>query len=394
MGETNAAASRRPRQAGSRPGYRIHCVNDLIDSIYEGPLEKDCWSSFLDRLSKETGSVAALVLKWPSDGHIGRIIRSGGAEEVYRQFQDEYSDSSPFLNIPLGRVHWLREMASESDILSKPYFMNYLKRHGVVDILALDLKPESGIFGRLRLVRHSPHPMFDHTTTQLLRELQPHLERSFRLGGEIARAASERDAVGQAFDQTGVSMVLLDRNGTILSYNQAARQLLQEQPWMFSQTRQLQFSDTKITKALVELARSTFSNPEDIKTSSQKFRIKKDDAKGVETLFSINASVVRSDMDSGDTISPAVVVVIREGQAIHRVNADWLSVMLNLTLAEARIGLSIARGLSIEEIAEEQKVARTTVRTHLYTVFSKVHVHSQAQLVSLIHDAITCFETY
>jgi len=56
----------------------------------------------------------------------------------------------------------------------------------------------------------------------------------------------------------------------------------------------------------------------------------------------------------------------------------------NLTMAEARLAARIATGASLEEIAEEFEIARTTARNQLKAVFAKTGTHRQGELVALL----------
>jgi DNA-binding CsgD family transcriptional regulator len=55
-----------------------------------------------------------------------------------------------------------------------------------------------------------------------------------------------------------------------------------------------------------------------------------------------------------------------------------------LTATEAALARDIAQGLTFKEWANERRVAISTARTHLATVFQKTGASTQAQLVQLM----------
>jgi DNA-binding CsgD family transcriptional regulator len=61
-----------------------------------------------------------------------------------------------------------------------------------------------------------------------------------------------------------------------------------------------------------------------------------------------------------------------------------LRAAFGLTPAEARLARQIARGDSLEDIAERHQVSLGTVRVQLKSLFQKTQTHRQAQLVSLL----------
>jgi DNA-binding CsgD family transcriptional regulator len=58
--------------------------------------------------------------------------------------------------------------------------------------------------------------------------------------------------------------------------------------------------------------------------------------------------------------------------------------MFDLTEAEARLALGLASGLSLAEVARQQGIRMSTVRTHLARVFSKTGTRQQSQIAALL----------
>lgn len=63
---------------------------------------------------------------------------------------------------------------------------------------------------------------------------------------------------------------------------------------------------------------------------------------------------------------------------------DALARQFKLTPAETRLCLQLAAGRSLDELAKQTEVKKTTLRTHLYSCFSKLNVKSQPELVALV----------
>lgn len=61
-----------------------------------------------------------------------------------------------------------------------------------------------------------------------------------------------------------------------------------------------------------------------------------------------------------------------------------LQLVFGLTFAEARVASRLARGADLTTIAEELRVSRETVRTHLKRIYSKTGARRQAALVALV----------
>lgn len=64
---------------------------------------------------------------------------------------------------------------------------------------------------------------------------------------------------------------------------------------------------------------------------------------------------------------------------------ERLRARYRLTEAEARVAVSIGRGLSPKETASALGTSWNTVRTHLRRTFTKTHTGRQAELVRVVH---------
>ncbi len=65
----------------------------------------------------------------------------------------------------------------------------------------------------------------------------------------------------------------------------------------------------------------------------------------------------------------------------HPLSSEALAVVYGLTLAEARVAVAVANGMTVKQIAKNQRTSPNTIRTQLQSVFQKVGVRRQSELV-------------
>lgn len=65
-------------------------------------------------------------------------------------------------------------------------------------------------------------------------------------------------------------------------------------------------------------------------------------------------------------------------------SADDLCQLFHLTSAEARLAVGLANGKSLDTVAKESSIKKHTARHELKSVFSKLSVHRQSELVGLL----------
>ncbi len=83
-------------------------------------------------------------------------------------------------------------------------------------------------------------------------------------------------------------------------------------------------------------------------------------------------------------LTPAAIVVLRDGGAGLRRNHARLQDNFGLTPAEADIALHLARGLARADIARSRQVSIATIKTQLKPIYQKLGVSCEAELVARI----------
>jgi DNA-binding CsgD family transcriptional regulator len=78
------------------------------------------------------------------------------------------------------------------------------------------------------------------------------------------------------------------------------------------------------------------------------------------------------------------VVLLLDRHSRPHPNAALLQHMFGLTNAETQLLISIACGYTLLEIARNRKLCRTTIRSHLASLFAKTETSRQSELIALI----------
>jgi DNA-binding CsgD family transcriptional regulator len=81
---------------------------------------------------------------------------------------------------------------------------------------------------------------------------------------------------------------------------------------------------------------------------------------------------------------PAAVLIITDPEEVIELPEGRVQRLFGLTPSEARIATRIAAGESIAEIAAENAVSKNTVRSQVQSVFAKMDVNRQSELVRLL----------
>jgi DNA-binding CsgD family transcriptional regulator len=84
------------------------------------------------------------------------------------------------------------------------------------------------------------------------------------------------------------------------------------------------------------------------------------------------------------SIRAAAILFITDPEQDVHISAQILQQSFGLTPAEARITNLLVQGKSLATIRDELSISYSTVRAHLRSIFDKVGVRRQSELVSVI----------
>jgi DNA-binding CsgD family transcriptional regulator len=85
-------------------------------------------------------------------------------------------------------------------------------------------------------------------------------------------------------------------------------------------------------------------------------------------------------------LQPAVLVVVSDPAAAAPIDEDALRTLYDLTPAEARTAAALLAGHSIHSAAQLLGVAGETLRSHLKSIFRKVGVSRQQDLIRILAE--------
>lgn len=79
-----------------------------------------------------------------------------------------------------------------------------------------------------------------------------------------------------------------------------------------------------------------------------------------------------------------IAVLVNDPEHTPAIEVQMLRDWYGLTPAEARVGLLLASGLSVDEIVERLGIGANTARTHLKNIFAKTDTRRQGELIRLL----------
>ena len=363
---------------------RVGEFSTLLKALYAGPLEEPPWDSFLEAVCVAMKSMAVtLILEPPASEGPGYIINaSGRLLPGSRFYREQFFSTDPFVKLPEGRPVTISEFLPQEEFQASEFNQLFLKPTGVRYILGLDFRTNTDILARFRVSRNEDSLDFGVEERALASLLLPHLRQSVEIFARLSRAASERTLYAGTLNQMAVGTIILDGHGKILDKDRIADQLLKQADGVASVGGMLSLNDRAASVRLQETVR----------------RIAESERKGERSLVeAIRVERPSGKRDFGLIVKPApqpryldeqhipgIVVFISDPDRHTAMVPAALAKLFGLTPAEAAFAVLLGDGLTLDEAAAEQSIARNTARAHLRSIFAKTGVSRQTQLVRLI----------
>jgi DNA-binding CsgD family transcriptional regulator len=219
---------------------------------------------------------------------------------------------------------------------------------------------------------------FDAAETALLSACFPHLNRAVETHAAFQRARRFDTAVQDALDGMAQPVWVLRDDATVDHANRRACDLMRRAAWLSqSNDRLMRIGDLDHAAIRAAIAPSRGHAPP-VCTAAYVER-------GRALRAIVRCAPLRG-VHAYATAWPHAVALLSLELPPELDARAWvgrLAAQYRFTPAEQRLLERLAAGATLEEVADEQHVARTTVRTHLRSLFDKTGVRRQSELVRL-----------
>lgn len=347
----------------------------LIDAIYEAPLRTDGWSSLAPALQEHLGAPVALFL-----AHAEAVNLLGEAGPVSGADMYDYADHlwredramSVLRSAPPGEIISDTQLISDRERLGSRFYNDLLGSNGLERGLYASIAGGADGLMFIAAQRSARAGDYDLAEIGAMREIVPHLRRSYRTWLRLRQVEVERQAACKVMEHMSLGFVLVDGDGKLRSASRIAEEEMRHGA--------LLVSDGRVTCRSPQ-ARKGFQGA--VQAAARQRRavaeqITLERADG--SLSSILVAPVRDEAMAAAHTGGLAMISIR-GRECKELDAAALGRSFDLTPAEARLLAALASGERLPAYARRQGIAVTTAKTHLKALFEKVGERRQADLI-------------
>lgn len=355
----------------------------IIEQFYDAAIRPGGWQAAIDLLNTAMPSVAFALYghDYRSNANTGQIY-SGFDPRAMQDFARYYSQvnvwARGFSEAPVGSLVTSESFLSRDEVKRSEYYNDWLRPQGGQitgwgSVLYNDKRRFLAISSTLR---ERDADGLDDELRGLIQSVLPHVQRAFRLAGEVARQGQTE--VRSWIELLGGPAFALDRTGAVLASNRRAPEAAGAVSYA---GQKLLLKDAEAQRMLDRIVR-------DIATQ------------GSSLAGNIGITTPAGERWSG-LVTPAPPTLTASGSLLleylprravaililHPVPDDAATRLRRryaLSPAEADVALMLGEGLTVGEIADRRQASTHTVRNQLRHVFDKTGVNRQAELLRLI----------
>jgi DNA-binding CsgD family transcriptional regulator len=339
-------------------------------------LDPTRWVKALDCMASATGSHGAVLM--PITG--GVLPNVPYTETVSEAMETYFRDGWHLRDGRMGTVPVITKHgvaddfdAHSADAIAKhPFYQEFLAPHRLRWYAGVKVACGDDLWAVAIQRTIDQGPFSAEEKDQLAR-----LSSRLSTGAAIARALGASAAVGalEAFEMSGTAVVLVNRHGNVFKANRSAELLLVDEVQIVK--GKLVAKDARATTALNRAIQSLLwrsagglSAPIVLPRASRR------------PLLAYPARLSNSTANALADCQAMVILI--DPDTRPRTPEMTLRSVFCLTEAEARLATQLAFGESLEKVADQFGIVKETARSQLKSIFTKIGVHRQAELVAVL----------
>lgn len=348
----------------------------IAESFAEAAADPSRWNEAMEVAARATGSFGALML--PVKGRLPDMPLTASMRPTLEAYlregwihRDERYRSVPAFS--RRGVSTEFDFINTDEIARHPYYQEFLARFGLRWFGGVKVGVGEDVWC-LSLQRSVVQGPFAPSEIEELATLSRHLAGAAELARAFAFARS--DAAMEAFAISGSAVVMFDRCGEAFRANAAAERLLGDDLQIVR--GRLASFDRNATAALDRALHALIWAPESL-ALQQPVIFPRKQGRPILIYLSRPATMVRDGFGLCQAIGVLVDLQVRPTV----VQGDLIRAF-KLTPAEARLAIQLARGDSIDTVADRLGITYETARNVLKRVFQKTDTNRQAELLALV----------
>lgn len=357
--------------------------NKLSQSISEAAFDPAKWRDVCDGFADISKSIGALIVPVAMELRAAKFPHSVSFEGLVERYQKHEWYKRDVRERGLPAVYERGFMLDEDcidyyKIDKSGYFEEFLKPVGTKWFAGLGFGDASNLC-IMSLQRTGKHEPFTHDEIAPLLRFRSQVEASLALAKSLD--FERLGTISSILEHQNRCVIGLNAGGRATYFSPAAETMIGDaidvsEGWMRAK---IETDNTALRRVIAALtyAHNQFADSGPIKLSR---------TNGKPPLVAYGNRLPESQYSA---FRPAVAIIILVDPEIPQdMPTELFMDYFGITRAEARLAISLAKGVPLDQHAKDSAISISTARNHLQSLLSKTTTHSTAQLVALLNRVV------
>ena len=346
---------------------------DAVAMLYEAAAVPETWPAAIDRLAQIAGCSGGLLFAHSGQGT--NWVASKEFSPVFERFMEQgWMNRNARMAglLAHGGTGFVTDydLFTDEELEQLPLYTDFMRPEGYGWGTATHVRAASGENIVFTLERRFELGPVARREVELLDGIRPHLARAAVLASKLQMQRAQASLA--SFEIAGSPAALVGGKSVVTAANPSFEALLGQ---VIIRARDRIALDDERANALLQAALSDLG--QDRLGDTRSIPVPR---KGDSPAFIIHVLPIRRQALDIFLRTQAMLVVTTSERSL-RLEASLLCELYDLTRAEATVASRILEGLSINEIALEQRLSQETIRSHVKKVLAKTGCRSQVDFV-------------
>jgi DNA-binding CsgD family transcriptional regulator len=378
------------RTQGAAPDY-----DALIRLIYSAGGGIEPWVAPLQHIADRSAALGVSLTVIEKRRNIVLAHHSAGTRplEAAEQYAHRFHRIDPRLKLlramPVGGWIASEDHFDDAFVAKDPFYQSFMQRFGVRYGYIGKLAEDDANIVVMAHHRGPGRPFVDPAERATIERVAEHFALAYRMR-KGQRAMVKHNALGEAvLEQLAQPAILLDDERRIAFRTTAARALFARRDLVQERRGCLHCADVESDIALT-LALSELTRPIGLRGRSatpaleQRRLLRLRSAASFRRTPATLFALASGNAPGAAVNEPLALLVIHAHGTPGPVDAELVRAAFDFSVAESRVAARLASGMTIGGIADDLGVSPFTVRSQLKSIFLKVGVRRQSELVGLL----------
>jgi DNA-binding CsgD family transcriptional regulator len=363
-------------------------ITEVIHAVYGSATDHrpEAWQEILEQISVLFSSGPAALTSYSPETDRFDVIASTFSPQAVEAYNERFRYVSDMhasvTKLRPGEQFWRTRDHPDAEFLSSEIYHEFFKREGVYDLIYCVLFEQKGLMVGAVFSRPSPETAFDSGDIGLMTSVLPHLGNALRNCILLADLERDKQRMAETLSKVPRAILFLERSGKVAFANHAALNTLKTKDGLeLDRNGRLFASLSKDEREFKSILASVFDGDGGPIPHDGVLPVSRPSGLRPLQLLLLPFS---NEIESGVCGEKLALLVVYDPEINVGAVESVLSRMYDLTPAEAKVAVHIAKGRSPAEAAEHLAISQDTVRTHLKRIFHKTGTKRQSELITLI----------